>query len=276
MIQDIAPHQYFNEYKPTEPRQGDAIFFYEKGDTLLDKETGQPFLWEQVCMFLKDVPLTYYFRIDEQCFFAASVVPEEVKNRTITTSWTAFRTMQPEWMAFACITAHQLHGWYEAHQFCGKCGHRTQHDQVERAVRCPNCDHLVYPTISPAVIVGVTHGNRLLLTKYSRPGSYRNYALIAGFAEIGESLEATVRREVMEEVGLPVKNIRFYKSQPWSFSSSLLAGFYCDLDTEDETVTLQEDELGEGTWFEREELPVGGSSISLTREMIEQFRKGLV
>ena len=96
------------------------------------------------------------------------------------------------------------------------------------------------------------------------------------FAEIGESLEATVRREVMEEVGLPVKNIRFYKSQPWSFSSSLLAGFYCDLDTEDETVTLQEDELGEGTWFEREELPVGGSSISLTREMIEQFRKGLV
>ena len=81
--------------------------------------------------------------------------------------------------------------------------------------------------------------------------------MIAGFAEIGEPLEDTVRREVMEEVGLPVKNIRFYKSQPWSFSSSLLSGFYCDLDTDDETVTLQEDELGEGTWFDRENLPPG-------------------
>ena len=98
----------------------------------------------------------------------------------------------------------------------------------------------------------------------------------ADFAEIGEPLEDTVRREVMEEVGLPVKNIRFYKSQPWSFSSSLLAGFYCDLDTDDETVTLQADELGEGTWFDRENLPVGGSDISLTREMIQRFRQGPV
>ena len=143
-------------------------------------------------------------------------------------------------------------------------------------MRCPACGNLVYPTSSPAGIVAVTHGNRLLLTKYSRPGATRNYALIAGFAEIGEPLEDTVRREVMEEVGLPVKNIRFYKSQPWSFSSSLLSGFYCDLDTDDETVTLQEDELGEGTWFDRENLPQGGSAISLTHEMIERFRQGPV
>ena len=80
----------------------------------------------------------------------------------------------------------------------------------------------------------------------------------------------------MEEVGLPVRNIRFYKSQPWSFSGSLLSGFYCDLDTDDETVTLQEDELGEGTWFDRSELPEGGSPISLTHEMIERFRQGPV
>lgn len=149
-------------------------------------------------------------------------------------------------------------------------------DGVERAMRCPVCGNLVYPTISPAVIVAVTHGDRLLLTKYSRPGAYRNYALIAGFAEIGEPLEDTVRREVMEEVGLPVKNIRFYKSQPWSFSSSLLSGFYCDLDTDDETVTLQADELGEGTWFDRANLPEGGSAVSLTHEMIQRFRQGPV
>ena len=78
----------------------------------------------------------------------------------------------------------------------------------------------------------------------------------------------------MEEVGLTVKNIRFYKSQPWSFSGSLLAGFFCDLSGDDETVRLQEDELSEATWFDREELPDGGSSISLTHEMIEAFRNG--
>ena len=108
----------------------------------------------------------------------------------------------------------------------------------------------------------------------SRPGTIRKYALVAGYTEIGESLEDTVRREVMEEVGLTVTNIRFYKSQPWSFSGSLLAGFFCDLSGDDETVRLQEDELSEASWFDREELPDGGSSISLTHEMIEAFRNG--
>ena len=137
--------------------------------------------------------------------------------------------MQPGWLAVACITASQLYDWYRAHQFCGRCGAPAQQDAVERAMRCPACGGLVYPTISPAVIVAVTHGDRLLLTKYSqtaRPGTVRNYALIAGFAEIGEPLEGTVRREVMEEVRLPVKNIRYYKSQPWRITRSLLSGFY--------------------------------------------------
>ena len=130
----------------------------------------------------------------------------------------------------------------------------------------------VYPKISPAVIVAVTDGDRLLLTKYAGR-EFKRYALVAGFNEIGESIEDTVRREVMEEVGLKVKNLRFYKSQPWVFTDSLLMGFFCELDG-DNKITLQEDELAEAEWFERQDLPDDHSGISLTGEMIEVFRRG--
>ena len=276
MIQDIAPHRYDNAYHPRPPKRGDRIFFYQDTYTLLSRNTGRPFTWEEAEALadLAQLPITYLFAIDDVAFHWCHVLPQAILEAAFPVKNGNFRDMEPGWIAFACITASQLHGWYHDHQFCGRCGAPTQQDGVERAMRCPACGNLVYPTISPAVIVAVTHGNRLLLTKYARAGASRNYARIAGFAEIGEPLEDTVRREVMEEVGLPVKNIRFYKSQPWSFSSSLLSGFYCDLDTDDETVTLQEDELGEGTWFERENLPEGGSAISLTHEMIERFRQG--
>ena len=278
MIQDIAPHHYDNAYHPTQPKAGDRVFFYHEGSTLLSAATGEPFTWEEVTALTAGETLetTYFFRIDETAFHWSREVPQSVLEAALPVKDSNFRTMQPGWLAFAGITASQLHQWYGNYRFCGRCGKPMEPDQVERAMRCPVCGNLVYPTISPAVIVAVTHGDRLLLTKYSRPGAYRNYALIAGFAEIGEPLEDTVRREVMEEVGLPVKNIRFYKSQPWSFSSSLLSGFYCDLDTDDETVTLQADELGEGTWFDRANLPEGGSAVSLTHEMIQRFRQGPV
>ena len=99
------------------------------------------------------------------------------------------------------------------------------------------------------------------------------YALIAGFTEIGETLEETVQREVMEEVGLKVKNIRYYKSQPWSFSSTLLCGFFCEVDG-DTDITLGTEELSVGEWFEREDIPLEDDGISLTREMIGVFKIG--
>ena len=97
---------------------------------------------------------------------------------------------------------------------------------VERAMVCPACGNTVYPKICPAVIAAVHDGDRLLLTRY-RGRAFKKYALIAGFNEIGESIEDTVRREVLEEAGVHVKNLRFYKSQPWVFTDTLLMGFFC-------------------------------------------------
>lgn len=133
------------------------------------------------------------------------------------------------------------------------------------------CGNTVYPKISPAIIAAVRNGNKLLLTKYA-DREYKRYALIAGFSEVGESIEDTVRREIMEEVGLKVRNLRFYKSQPWSFSDSLLMGFFCDLDG-DETIRLDRHELSEARWIDREDLDIEFDGISLTNEMIIRFKE---
>ena len=176
------------------------------------------------------------------------------------------------YQAFARITATQLHRWKESRRFCGRCGHETEDSKTERAVVCPFCGQTEYPKICPAVIVAVHDGDRLLLTRY-RGRPFKKYALIAGFNEIGESIEDTVHREVMEEAGLRVKNLRFYKSQPWVFTDTLLMGFVCELDGSDK-ITVQESELAEAAWHLRSELPEDHSNISLTGEMIECFRQG--
>lgn len=276
MIQDIEPHIYRNEYQPVPPDSESYVLIYEENKILLkaledgityptfgELETQNPNLYERY---------TYLFSVDEKRFYYVPDISFDKLSGYRMESVRRFRELKPQYLAFAGITGTQLIRWYESRRFCGACGGRMRHDTKERMVRCERCGNMEYPKICPAVIVGVTSGNRLLLTKYAGR-DYKKYALIAGFAEIGESIEDTVRREVMEEVGLQVKNLRFYKSQPWSFSDTLLMGFYCELDGGD-TITLEEEELSFAQWFEREEIPEGTDEISLTNEMIRSFKNG--
>lgn len=277
MIQDIAPHHFANEYRPCPPGDQSFLLFYQGKDVLLTERDGamsfprfseleqeNPSLYEHY---------TYLFSVDEDRFYLAdeglrfdALEGAKLENREI------FRTMSPRYLAFAGITGFQLYGWYRSHRFCGRCGHATQPDQKERMMRCPSCGQMEYPKICPAVIVAILDGDRILLSKYAGR-TYTRYALIAGFAEIGETIEQTVHREVMEEVGLKVKNLRFYKSQPWSFSDTLLLGFYCDLDGEDR-ITLDQEELACAEWIERGKVPVPDLDISLTSEMMTRFQNG--
>lgn len=175
-------------------------------------------------------------------------------------------------LTYAAFTAQQLAGWYRDNVFCGTCGGRTVHGDVERSIICPKCGRIIYPRIAPAVIVGVTNGDRILLTKY-RGRLYAYYALIAGFTEIGETFEGTVEREVMEEVGIRVKNIRYYKSQPWGVADNILAGYFCDLDG-DPTIHLDTNELRIGEWTAREDIILQPDDLSLTNEMMKIFKEG--
>ena len=178
----------------------------------------------------------------------------------------------PALLIFAAWTAFQLYNWYRDNRFCGRCGGRTALAPDERAVMCPACKRRIYPRIIPAVIVGVTNGDEILMTKY-RGRDIPYFALVAGFTEIGETLEQTVAREVMEEAGLRVKNIRYYKSQPWAIVDDLLAGFYCDVDGATE-IHMDATELKEAVWVRREDVVGQPNDFSLTNEMMLVFRDG--
>ncbi len=182
------------------------------------------------------------------------------------------------YVLFAAATGGHMAWWKNSRQFCGFCGCRTEPSETERAMVCPDCGNTEYPKISPAVIVAVIKkGNvksedKLLLVR-NNYGSYRRLALVAGFVEIGESFEQAVHREVMEEVGLKVKNLRYYKNQPWGLSYAQMIGFTAELDGEDE-IKLQENELSEGGWYRRDEVPNNPFSLSVGNEMIHSFGVG--
>lgn len=268
MIQDIYPKVYSNAFTPRAPKEGDKLFcFSEKG--LLAKQAEDGTVLLPPC---ENAEARYLFSIDGCAYFLHLGTPIEETNGFSCVSSRLLRDYTPSADLFACAVAESLHRWYSQNVFCGVCGGKMRPGETERSLVCESCGQTIYPKICPAVIVAVTDGDRLLLTKY-RGRPFRRYALIAGFNEIGEGIEDTVRREVMEETGLRVKKLRFYKSQPWVYTDSLLMGFFADLDGADD-IHIQEDELSEAGWFSRDNIPEDHSAISLTGEMIELFRCG--
>ena len=179
---------------------------------------------------------------------------------------------KPKAFHFAETTAYHLSVWYRDNRFCGRCGGRTEQDRTERMLRCPVCGNMIYPKIAPAVIVALTDGDRLLMTRY-RGRPYKGYALIAGFNEVGETMEDTVRREIMEEVGLRCRDIRYCGSQPWGTESNLLLGYFAKLDG-DAAIHLDRQELSEAEWLDREEIDIPADGYSLTNHMIQLFLRG--
>ena len=269
MIQDIFPHIYHNEMSWRAPRAGDFLLLLKDGRVCAHIEDGRVELPR-----LQDAgeDLQYLFSIDEQAYYWQYAGQHPVIPGFSYLPDAELRACHPDETLFACAAAQSLVRWYRANRFCGRCGTHMEPSRTERAMVCPACRQTVYPKICPAVIVAVHDGDRLLLTRY-RGRAFKKYALVAGFNEIGESIEQTVHREVLEETGVRVKNLRFYKSQPWVFTDTLLMGFYAELDGSDK-IRVQEDELAEAGWFLRSELPEEHSNISLTGEMIEQFRAG--
>lgn len=221
----------------------------------------------------------YLFAIDDEEFFVLDsdafdfTYEDETYVYELMDSW-IFRDYRPMHLAFAGVTGNHIYKWLRSRRFCGYCGSKTYISDRERAVICTECKRVEYPKISPAIIVAITDKDRLLMVK-SATASYKHFALVAGFIEIGESPEDAVRREAFEEVGVRLKNIKPYKSQPWGFSETLMLGFTAELDGSDE-LNIQEDEISEARWFEREMIPLPPSNISVGQELIEQFKKGLL
>ena len=164
--------------------------------------------------------------------------------------------------------AMQLVEWINNHAFCGRCGCKTEEHENDRATSCPDCGLVSYPRISPSIIVLVRKGNQALLAR-NRMWPTDMYSTLAGFVEPGESIEQTVHREVREEVGIEVCNLRYFGSQSWPFPNSLMLGFHADYRSGE--FVYADGEISEAKWFNADELPniPGGTAIS--RWLIDAF-----
>ena len=273
MIQDIYPHRLDNHYYPARKADASSTVMAFRGQDVL--------VCGDVFPRLNELPgvdagkLVYLFSLDGENYFYLPDADDEnlkipegyefVNVRSFRRSGKA-----EKYRVFLAYTALQLANWYRGNRFCGRCGKKTSLDDRERAIRC-ECGNVIYPRIVPAVIVGITNGDKILVTKY-RTG-FEHFALVAGFTEIGETLEETVAREAMEETGLKVKNIRYYKSQPWGIVDDILVGFYCDVDGDD-NISMDQGELKVAEWRARDEIELQPDDYSLTNEMMKMFKEG--
>ena len=274
MIQDIYPHKLHNEFIPGRALEGAGLLFVFRGAEVLCRVEGDAVVLPRVREIDGLSRHTFLFTLDETpCFWGEGDMADAPEGwQFVAVRGLRGQATGPRELIFAAWTAFQLVNWYNDNRFCGRCGGETRPAQDERAMLCPRCNRRIYPRIIPAVIVGVTHGDEILMTKY-KGRDIPFYALIAGFTEIGETLEECVAREVMEEAGLRVKNIRYYKSQPWAIVDDLLAGFYCDVDGSPE-IHMDAHELKEAVWMRREDVVGQPNDFSLTNEMMMVFKAG--
>lgn len=276
MIQDIFPHRFNNAYQQKRPADNSRILGFCDRTVYLSNQDGIRFLtfkeWQDYNRRIgRSMPsFVYLFTIENEDYFLTDIHKEDKIGDFRFYKMFDIRSMRPMESVFAATTAFHLYQWYRDNQFCGRCGKKLIHSEKLRMMQCPCCANMVFPKIAPAVIVGVTNGDRILMTKYAGR-EYKRYALIAGFTEIGETVEETVQREVMEEVGLKVKKIRYYKSQPWGFDSNLLLGFFCELADEHE-ICLDREELSLAEWVDYHDILDDPEKLSLTHNMMEYFR----
>ncbi|GLQ32674.1 NAD(+) diphosphatase [Litoribrevibacter albus] len=163
--------------------------------------------------------------------------------------------------------ARQLLDWHENHRFCGRCGGKTEQVPQEYSFKCSDCSLYFYPRISPCVIVLIKRGDHCLLAK----GAHRSanfYSTLAGFMEPGETPEQAVKREVWEETGIKVKNVRYFGSQSWPFPSQLMLGYIADY--RDGDITINPDEIEDAQWFHFDELPTHPPITSIAGRLIEE------
>ncbi len=211
----------------------------------------------------------YLGRYNELPCYAVNIQPADAEKSKLTfiPLRQAFGMIEEElfWLA---ARAYHLINWDRNSDFCGRCGAKNLHKEGEHSKYCPKCGLSVYPRISPAVIVAITKGDKLLLAQNVN-NKNKFYSVLAGFVEPGESLEDCVRREIMEEAGIEVKNIQYFSSQPWPFPDSLMVGFTAEYAGGE--LKLDPNELCDADWYTVDRLPQIPGKISISWKLIQWF-----
>jgi NAD+ diphosphatase len=265
---------FISSFFPQTELSGSAWWFIFKKDQILvqvaSDGTRIPVIKNPESLHIAPVRIHYLGVLDDLACYAAEIdaTQAEIPRGTTFLSLRAlFGSVADELFRIA-VRASMILYWDRTHQFCGQCGVSTRLSTVERAKVCPACGMTTYPHISPAVIVAVIKERRLLLARAIRYAK-NLYSVLAGFVEPGETFEESVIREVKEEVGIDVKNIRYFGSQPWPFPDSLMVAFVADCAGGD--IKVDGKEIADAGWFTADNLPEIPGKISIARRMIDWF-----
>lgn len=273
MINEISPHRFSNRFAiPDSIADTDYILYY-KNEAVLLRQEGEEFDLPRYSDIKGEVnaDMQFLFTLDDCACYLLHHSPDIDNSPFVFKEIRFLRNFNRKELAWIGLAGYQLMEWYAHNKYCGRCGSETQERADERSIACPSCGAMVYPKISPAVIVAIIGNGKILLAHNSNfPNSW--YSLVAGYVDIGESLEEAVAREVKEEVGLDVANIRYYKSQPWPFSGSMMIGFVAEADCS-QPIVVDNKEITEADWYARGNLPPHPPTISIAGEMIEMFER---
>jgi len=264
---------FVSAIRPEAEEEGPAWWFLFHDQRILVRSLGEeaaiPCVEDPESLGLRIVRTCYLGRLDGRPCYGAECEPDGALKEGL--GFQGLRGLSGRlkdhifWLA---ARARQLLEWDRSHRYCGQCGRPTVDKEDERAKVCPACGLTNFPRMSPAIIVAVVKGDRILLARAARFAN-QMYSVLAGFVEPGESLEDCVRREVREEVGVEVRNIRYFGSQPWLFPNSLMVAFTADYAGGE--ISVDNREIVDAAWFKAEGLPPIPGKISIARRLIDWF-----
>jgi NAD+ diphosphatase len=245
--------------EPPDELDGDSLWFCVRGSDIVVLDD-----WNS------DTGTSHYLgHLDGRHCWAVDVAPDEPVADDV--EFLALRSLYgrlEEDLWTLAGRAVQIVEWGRTHRFCGRCGTTTEALPGERARRCPYCGLLAFPRLAPAVIVLVERDGKLLLAQ-GRAFGIAMYSTLAGFVEPGETLEDAVHREILEEVGIHVTDVRYFGSQPWPFPHSLMCGFNARWESGE--LVLQESEIVDAKWFDPDDLPMIPGPPSIARKLIDAW-----
>lgn len=260
---------------PIAKQDNDYIFIYKDNQILIIKDkntirlTTRKDLKNYIdnfknCLYLGDLDGIHCYTLEIQNFL-------NISNFDFIT----LRQLTPyisQELFLACGRAYQILHWYNNTKYCGRCGSRNKIQDNEISKTCPNCSLVTYPKISPAIIVTVTKGDKILLAhnKNFPEGMHSN---VAGFLEPCETLEDCVKREVYEETGIKIKNIKYFGNQPWPFPDSIMIGFFAEYESGE--IKVDGEEIECANWFTKDNLPKLPEKYTIARKMIDTFLDNL-
>lgn len=260
-----------NHIEPEDGVHGDAWYFaFSRGELLVKSNQGavEPVTADDFRWLDMEVESRHYLGtyLGRHCYALAAQGQASEGFSTVGLRGLLGRT--PQSLFYLAGRAQQVIEWHQTHQYCGRCGTLMEDHKADRAKHCPSCGLINYPRLSPSIIVLVTRGDEMLL---ARNAAWPNgmYSTLAGFVEPGESIEQTVHREVAEEVGIQVRDLKYFGSQSWPFPNSLMLGFHAAYAGGD--IVCQPDEIADAQWFKADNLPQIPPKTAISGWLIEEF-----